>query len=182
MFSSCYLLSCRSYKTCLEGTQAFSKTLSLYTHQRKPYAPSSILFLSMSIQILPASSQDAGDVARLVILGNADDPVFTRIVSHELNATPGQQAEQLRWRTERNRSNMQRRGAHWFKAVDTSTSESVGFAGVVAPQSEESKWDGKLSETMDEKWFGVYMRDVGEKKEALVGGREDVWCESCDSR
>jgi hypothetical protein len=109
----------------------------------------------MSIQILPASSQDAGDVARLVILGNADDPVFTRIVSHELN---------------------------WFKAVDTSTSESVGFAGVVAPQSEESKWDGKLSETMDEKWFGVYMRDVGEKKEALVGGREDVWCESCDSR
>lgn len=72
---------------------------------------------------------------------------------------------------------MQRKGAHWFKAVDTSTGESVGFAGVVAPQSEESKWDGKLSETMDGEWFGVYIGAVGGKKEGLLGGREDVWCE-----
>ena len=130
----------------------------------------------MSIQILPASSQDAPDVARLVILGNADDAMFSRVVSHELNATSAQQAEQLRWRAERNRSNMQRRGAHWFKAVDTTTGESVGFAGVVAPQSEESKWDGKLSETMDAKWFEIYMGAVGGKKESLLEGREDVWC------
>jgi hypothetical protein len=74
---------------------------------------------------------------------------------------------------------MQRRGAHWFKAVDTSTGESVGFAGVVAPQSEESKWDGKLSETMDEKWFEIYMGAVGGKKESLLEGREDVWCKFC---
>jgi hypothetical protein len=74
---------------------------------------------------------------------------------------------------------MQRRGAHWFKAVDTTTGESVGFAGVVAPQSEESKWNGKLSETMDEKWFGIYMSAVGGKKESLLGGREDVWCKFC---
>jgi hypothetical protein len=131
----------------------------------------------MSIQISPASPQDAEDLARLVILGNADDAMFTLVVSPERNATPAQKAEQLRWRTERNRSNMQRAGAHWFKAVDTLTGESVGFAGVVAPQSEESKWDGKLSETMDEKWFKIYMGAVGEKKEALLGRRDDVWCE-----
>jgi hypothetical protein len=131
----------------------------------------------MSIQISPASPHDAEDLARLVILGNADDAMFTLVVSPERNATPAQQAEQLRWRTERNRSNMQRAGAHWFKAIDTTTGESVGFAGVVAPQSEESSWDGRLSETMDEKWFNIYMGAVGKKKEALLAGREDVWCE-----
>lgn len=131
----------------------------------------------MSVEITAASPQDAGDLARLVILGNADDAMFTRIVSHERNATPAQRAEQLRWRTERNRANMQRAGTHWFKAVNTTTGETVGFAGVVAPQAEESKWDGKLSETMDEEWFKIYMGAVGEKKEALLGGREDVWCE-----
>ena len=131
----------------------------------------------MTVEISPASPQDAEDLARLVILGNADDAMFTLVVSPERNATPAQKAEQLRWRTERNRSNMQRAGAHWFKAIDTATGESVGFAGVVAPQSEESKWDGKLSETMDGKWFGIYMGTVGGKKEALLGGREDVWCE-----
>ena len=130
----------------------------------------------MSIEITAASPQDAGDLARLVILGNADDAMFTRIVSHERNATPAQQAEQLRWRTERNRLNMQRAGTHWFKAVDTSTGENVGFAGVVAPQAEESTWNGKLSETMDEEWFKIYMGAVGEQKEALLRGREDVWC------
>lgn len=135
----------------------------------------------MSIQISPASPQDAEDLARLVILGNADDAMFTLVVSPERNATPAQKAEQLRWRTERNRSNMQRVGAHWFKAVDTLTRENVGFAGVVAPQSEESKWDGRLSETMDEKWFEIYMGAVGEKKESLLEGREDVWCKFCVS-
>ena len=135
----------------------------------------------MSIRISPASPEDAEDVARLVILGNADDAMFTLVVSPERNATPAQKAEQLRWRTERNRSNMQRAGAHWFKAVDSTTGESVGFAGVVAPHSEESSWDGKLSETMDEKWFNIYMGAVGEKKEALLEGREDVWCKFCVS-
>lgn len=135
----------------------------------------------MTVEISPATPQDAEDLARLVILGNADDAMFTLVVSPERNATPAQKAEQLRWRTERNRSNMQRAGAHWFKAIDTATGESVGFAGVVAPQSEESKWDGKLSETMDEKWFKIYMGAVGDKKEALLGGREDVWCKFCVS-
>lgn len=135
----------------------------------------------MSIQISPASPHDAEDLARLVILGNADDAMFTLVVSPERNATPAQQAEQLRWRTERNRSNMQRAGAHWFKAIDTTTGESVGFAGVVAPQSEESSWDGQLSETMDETWFNIYMGAVGKKKEALLAGRGDVWCESWGS-
>ena len=76
--------------------------------------------------------------------------------------------------------NMQRAGTHWFKAVDTLTGASVGFAGVIAPQSEKSAWDGKLSETMDEKCFGIYMQATKEKKEALLGGREeDIWCEFC---
>ena len=125
----------------------------------------------MPLQISPSSPQDADDLTRLVVLGNADDAMFTLIVSHERNATPAQRAEHLRWRTERTRMNMQRAGTHWFKAVDTLTGQSVGFAGVVAPQNEKSAWDGKLSETMDEKWFAIYMQATKEKKEALLGGR-----------
>jgi hypothetical protein len=130
----------------------------------------------MTIQITPASPQDARDLSRLVVLGNANDAMFTLIVSPERNATPEQKAEHMRWRTERTRFTMQRAGTHWFKAVDSSTGENVGFAGVVAPENEKSAWDGKPTETMDEKWHKIYLEATTEKKEAALGGREDVWC------
>ena len=149
--------------------------------QTKLYTSSNLHHVSMTIQISPASSQDAGDLSRLIVLGNANDAMFTLIVSRERNATPAQKAEHLRWRTERTQFNMQRAGTHWFKAVDTATGEAVGFAGVVAPENEASAWDGTMSETIDEKWFAIYSQATTEKKEALLEGREDVWCEFCNS-
>ena len=133
----------------------------------------------MSTHITSASPQDAEDLSRLIVLSNANDAMFTLIVSPSLNATPAHKAEHLRWRTERTRFTMQRTGTHWFKAVDTSTNESVGFAGVVAPENEKSAWEGTPTETMDQKWFEAYMKATTETKEALLGGREDVWCKSC---
>lgn len=130
----------------------------------------------MTVQIVPASAQDAEDLARLIIIGNANDKMFNRIVSPGKVSTPAQKAEQLRWRTARNALNMQRRGTYWFKAVDTKTSETIGFVGAVAPKSEESAWDGTLCESMDAEWFAKYMKATMETKEALLEGREDVWC------
>lgn len=133
----------------------------------------------MSIQILPASEQDAEDIARLMVLTNADDKMFNYVVTPERNATLAQKEEQVRWRTERIRFNIQRAGVYWLKAVDTLTSQLVGLIGVDSPQNEKSAWKGEMTETVDEARFKDVMQTIKQKKEDLLGDRKDFWRELC---
>lgn len=133
----------------------------------------------MSIQILPASEQDAEDIARLMVLANADDKMFKYVVTPERNATTAQKEEQVRWRTERIRFNIRRTGVYWLKAVDTLTGQLVGQIGVASPKNEKSAWKGEMTETVDEARFKEVMQTIKQKREDLLVDREDFWRELC---
>jgi hypothetical protein len=132
--------------------------------------------MTTTIQIVPASYTDASDLAHLVLLCNANDLLFSLIAPLSKNTTPEQKAEHLRWRTERIRTMMQRAGTHWFKAIDASTNQTIGFAGVVDPQAEQSTWSsGAMSETVDAERFAEFGRLTLEKKGEVMGERVDFW-------
>lgn len=132
----------------------------------------------MTVQILPASEEDAEDLARMVVLCNADDKIFNHIVARERNATPAQKAEHIRWRSERNRWNMRKKGSYYFKAVDTLTKSSVGFAAIISPENEKSAWPGGPSDTVDQEYFMEYVQAVERKKKDLLGDADNIWRES----
>lgn len=129
----------------------------------------------MAIQIIPASEQDAEGLARMVVLCNADDKIFNHIVARERNATPAQKAEHIRWRSERNRWNMQKKGTHYFKAIDTLTNRPVGFAGIASPDNDKTPWPGVLSDTVHDGYFMEYVQAVSQKRKELLGEGDDVW-------
>jgi len=94
--------------------------------------------MSIQTKILSATEHNAQEFAYLTILANAQDKMFTYICPPERNATPAQQAEHLRWRTERIRNRMQSAGTYWFRAIDVKTGDAVGVAGVIAPHCDKS--------------------------------------------
>lgn len=131
----------------------------------------------MTIQITPATEDDASALAQLVVVCNVDDAIFNHIVPPSKNATPEQKAEHLRWRSERNRWNMRKQGTYYFKAVDTMTDTVIGFAGVISPDSEKNAWPGGPSETVDQGYFVEYVQAVERKKNELLEDAKDVWRE-----
>jgi hypothetical protein len=129
----------------------------------------------MSFHISRASHLDAEELAQLVIVTNGTDGFFGLIAPPEKNATPEQKAEHLRWRAERIGMNIQRKGTHWFTAVDVASNKIVALAGVTAPENEKSAHSGEISETIDEVIFKELREALEQKKQELLGDRADVW-------
>jgi ribosomal protein S18 acetylase RimI-like enzyme len=137
--------------------------------------------MSTEFEILAATGQDAQDFANLTITSNAQDKMFVYVCPHDRNATPAQQSEHLRWRTERIRNRMQSAGTHWFKAVDVQTDCTVGVTGAIAPHCDKSGWINELSEAIDQESFVECTHMTAQKRRDLLGDREEeVWCESSD--
>jgi hypothetical protein len=129
----------------------------------------------MSFHISRASHLDAEELAQLVIVTNGTDGFFGLIAPPEKNATPEQKAEHLRWRAERIGMNIQRKGTHWFTAVDVASNKIVALAGVTAPENEKSAHSGEISETIDEVIFKELREALEQKNQELLGDRADVW-------
>ena len=136
--------------------------------------------MSTEIRILAATEHHAEDFARLTILANAQDKMFSYICRSDRNATLTQQSEHLRWRTERIRNRMLSAGTYWFRAVDVKTGDTVGIAGVIAPHCDKSGWTDESSDTVDKQAFEECAQIIAQKRKELLDDREDVWCELSD--
>jgi hypothetical protein len=131
----------------------------------------------MSFKISPASHLDAEEIAQLIIVTNGTDRFFGLITPPERNATPEQKAAHLRWRAERIGMNIQRKGTHFFTAVDVASNKIVALAGVTAPENEKSAHSGEISETVDEALYKKFMEAVEQKNQELFGDRKNIWRE-----
>ena len=129
---------------------------------------------------MAATEQQAEEFARLDIVANAHDEMFIYACPHDRNATPAQQSEHLRWRTQRMGNRMQPAGTYWFRAVDVQTGRTVGVIGALAPGCDKSGWTHQPTEAIDGEKFEQCAQFIGEKRIELLGDREDVWCKSSD--
>jgi hypothetical protein len=136
--------------------------------------------MSPNIEIVAATEQHAQEFARLDIVANAHDEIFIYACPHDRNATPAQQSEHLRWRTERMGNCMQSAGTYWFRAVDVQTGRTVGVTGVLAPRCDTSGWIHEPTEAIDGEKFAQCEQLIEKKRTELLGNREDVWCKSPD--
>jgi hypothetical protein len=136
--------------------------------------------MSPEINILPATEQDAKDFAELTIVSNAQDMMFLYVCPHGRNATPAQQSEHLRWRTERMGNRMQSAGTYWFRAVDVQTNRTVGVTGIIAPHCDKSGWTHEPTEAIDEESFQECGEMLAQKKKELLRDRDEVWRKSPD--
>jgi hypothetical protein len=136
--------------------------------------------MSPNIEIVATTEQDAEEFAQLDILANAQDRMFIYACPLDRNATPAQQSEHLRWRTEWMANRMRSAGTYWFRAVDAQTGRTVGITGAIAPNCDKSGWTHGLTEAIDKEFFEECCQIVEQKKTELLGDRKDVWCKSPD--
>ena len=137
--------------------------------------------MSPNIEIVATTEQDAEEFAQLDILANAQDRMFIYACPLDRNATPAQQSEHLRWRTEWMANRMRSAGTYWFRAVDAQTGRTVGITGAIAPNCDKSGWTNERSEAIDEAAFMECAQMTAGKRKELLGDREqETWCKSTD--
>lgn len=89
-----------------------------------------------------------------------------------------QQAAYLSWRTERSTRRLRGEGKHWFKAIDSQTGSTVGFAGIYSPETYNAdEQSGEPSEFVNKDLLSVKEGAKTQGKDQFLVGRKDVWCE-----
>ena len=77
-------------------------------------------------------------------------------------------------------------GKFWFKAVDSTTGDLVGYVGMLAPKKTRPEpegsvdgWHASAPANTDLALFAVFVGKLEEMQEKLMGRRDDYWCEFC---
>lgn len=139
----------------------------------------------MTIDIVPATPEDASTLVPIGLLAFSKDPL-NRAIEKYADLTPAQRSEHLQWRIGRSKLRMTGPRKHWFKAIDSETGNLVGYTGAAAPEKEEQpKTTTSILEhlteapaTIDRELAAAAERELEEVKKRNVGDRKDLWCKS----
>ena len=130
----------------------------------------------MTVTILPATVSDARALTSTGLQAFSTDPLNKALENYSA-LDPTQRNEYLQWRTERNLDRMTGPGKFWFKAVDSTTGDLVGYVGMLAPKKTRpepersvDEWHASAPANTDLELFATFVRKLEEMQEELMGG------------